>query len=588
MKSVIFLLALLALTVSQLSAQRFKNPKGHEFWVGFMDNSIELPQQDTIDFGGLDLGLHISVDQPTDIVIEVPLLGFSKTISVEAYASFHFQDDPDAKNMELLRKIFNRKSDVIQKNGIRVYSPIRKQFYLTAMNRRAFTTDASIALPNWAWGTEYYVMSYTNNRNNQNFARSQFLLVGLDDSTVVEITPKSRITSGASGRQKDIPYTIVLNRGETYQAQGVNDLSGSHIVSTKPVALFAGNLCTDVGGIPACDHLYEAVLPVPDAVLEDRFKKYILSGNKKPSPTSNGADIYRFYAMKPNTTIIVHTENLVKDTLRLAQAGDYTDKRYQTLFNKTTYLVEADQPIMVSQLNIGGGSGGTGPTDPFMLNYIPMDAAQSYNGNIFFMDLRTNYHQAYNGWRHYLNLAIPTANIASATLNDKPITTYKHSIATVSGEPNWSVVTVEFWYHEELSAIPNRYKLQCEECMAYFYGQAAYDSYGTSPQVGTYPVMNYTPTGNPEPIASPKPSTTLALSANPITEDTKINLNLVKATAVELSLYDLTGRTVWSKTGNYGNEAVSIPLDVKDLKAGIYLLKVSTDYDQKSLKVIVK
>jgi hypothetical protein len=206
------------------------------------------------------------------------------------------------------------------------------------------------------------------------------------------------------------------------------------------------------------------------------------------------------------------------------------------------------------------------------------------------MELGTNKHQAYNGWWHYLNLALPTANIATAKLNDKPITSYKHWVASVSGDPNWSVVTVEYHYFEDepMLRIPNRYKLQCEECMAYFYGQAAYDSYGTSPQVGTYPVMNYTPTGNAEPVPSPKPTTSIALSANPITEDTKINLHLVKATSVEMSLYDLTGRTIWSKTGTYGIGSASIPLDVKDLKAGIYLLKVSTDYDQKSLKVLVK
>jgi|GEM_PF-2613858 len=586
MKSLIFLFALLALTVSQLSAQRFKNPKGHEFWVGFMDNSIDI-DSDTINFNGLDLSLHISVDQPTDIVIEVPLLGFSKTISVQEYASFHFQDDPESKRMELLRKVFNRTSDVIQKNGIRVYSPTRKQFYLNALNRRPFTTDAAIALPNWAWGTEYYVMSYTERRDLQNLFRSEFLLVGLDDSTIVEITPKSRIFSkNGRDRERNVPYTIVLNRGETYQGIGNNDLSGSHIVSNKPVALYAGNQCTNVGSIPACEHLVEACLPVPDDALEDRFKRYILLGNKKPSSASNGTDLYRFYAMKPNTKIIIHKQNLTTETYLLKEAGDFETKRYRTSVDSLAYLVEADQPIMVSQLNIGHGSG-IG-TEPFMLHYIPMDAAQSYNGNIFFMELRNSGYPEYDGWRHYLNLAIPTANIASAKVNDMPITSYKHSIATVSGEPNWSVVTIEFWYHEEQSAIPNRYKLKCEECMAYFYGQAAADSYGTSPQVGTYPVMNYTPTGNPEPIASPKPSTTLALSANPITDDTKINLNLVKATIVEMTLYDLTGRTVWSKTGNYGNEAVSIPLDVKDLKAGIYLLKITTDYDQKTLKVLVK
>lgn len=586
MKSVIFLFALLALTVGQLSAQRFKNPKGHEFWVGFMDNVV-LSGHDTINFKNLDLSLHISVDEPTDVVIEVPLLAFSKTIRVEGYSAFRFNDDLDAIQKDMIRKIFNLSSDEIQKNGIRVYSPQRKQFHLMILNRYPFTTDAAIALPNWAWGTEYYVMSYTESRDLQNFARSEFLIVSLDDSTVVEITPKARIISRMGNRAPQIPYTIILNRGETYQAICQGNLSGSHIVSNKPIALYAGNQCTDVGGIPACDHLFEAVFPVPDAAIEDRFKRYILSGNKKPSSASNETDMYRFYAMKPNTTIIIHKQNMVQETLKIAEAGGHVTNLYRTLIDNVAYLVEADQPIMISQLNTGGGNGNA-ITDPFMLNYIPMDAAQSYNGNIFFMDLRTNYHQAYNGWWHYLNLAIPTANIASATLNDKPLTTYKHSIATVSGEPNWSVVTVEFWYHEEQSAIPNRYKLQCEECMAYFYGQAAYDSYGTSPQVGTYPVMNYTPTGNPEPIASPKPSTTLALSANPITEDTKINLNLVKATAVELSLYDLNGRTVWSKTGNYGNEAVSIPLDVKDLKAGIYLLKITTDYDQKSLKVLVK
>jgi hypothetical protein len=92
--------------------------------------------------------------------------------------------------------------------------------------------------------------------------------VATENNTQVKIDPSADTYGGIPAHQS---IAFVLNAGEVYQVKskdllltsGTNDLTGSHITSNHPVAVFAG---TYVSGIPNpnynSNHLYEEMPPV--------------------------------------------------------------------------------------------------------------------------------------------------------------------------------------------------------------------------------------------------------------------------------------------------------------------------------------
>ena len=92
--------------------------------------------------------------------------------------------------------------------------------------------------------------------------RAGFAIVATDDSTFVTITPSINIVNHLAG----IPFTIFLNRGQTYYCEalnqvGINKPAGTKIESTKLIAVTVKddmvdlNLATDGGADLAADQL---------------------------------------------------------------------------------------------------------------------------------------------------------------------------------------------------------------------------------------------------------------------------------------------------------------------------------------------
>ena len=91
-----------------------------------------------------------------------------------------------------------------------------------------------------ALGTDFVVPMQTsfNNGNYNPVARSGFDIVATEDNTTITITPSADIIGHGAG----VPFTIVLNKGETYSAVAVGGNAadrpaGSIIVADKPIAV---------------------------------------------------------------------------------------------------------------------------------------------------------------------------------------------------------------------------------------------------------------------------------------------------------------------------------------------------------------
>jgi len=110
-----------------------------------------------------------------------------------------------------------------------------------------------------ALGKEFYT-PFNNLWNNGNYAPVQpysaIDIVAIEDNTQITITPTANIVGG---HPAFIPFTITLNRGQTFSCLATSQsaaghLGGTHIVSNKPIAVtikddsVAGNVCRDLIG----------------------------------------------------------------------------------------------------------------------------------------------------------------------------------------------------------------------------------------------------------------------------------------------------------------------------------------------------
>ena len=202
-------------------------------------------------------------------------------------------------------------SDTERNKGIRVRATDpSKTLVVSGMNYESYTVDSFLALPTGPVREEYTYISNSmlwTNRSGDTFP-SLILLVGTQDNTVLTITPTEYVVIPYDLRDPNNPqyfvhpgqsYTVSLNALETYQIESNLDLTGSRIVSNKPLSVFAGHECTDVpGGVTACDHLFEQV---PPTNTWGRF--FFLVPSESSYRTS--PEWYRIVSSKPSTTVSI-------------------------------------------------------------------------------------------------------------------------------------------------------------------------------------------------------------------------------------------------------------------------------------------
>ena len=263
--------------------------------------------------------------------------------------------------------------------GIRVATTNPSQsITVSGMNYEEGTADAFLALPSGPVLQEYTYITNSMlwmNRTGINFP-SLILLVGTEDNTAVTITPTEYVTipydlRDINNQQAIIhpgqSYTVTLNRLETYQIESSQDLTGTWVVSNKPLSVFAGHECTDVPeGVTACDHLFEQV---PATATWGRFFFLVSSDSVgRISP-----ELYRIVTSRPSTTVTITCYSL-QESLHSFSYHAYIEpvggfEQFQMERDNYCYAA-ADKPVLVMQYAYGG-SANNDVGDPFMMMTIP-------------------------------------------------------------------------------------------------------------------------------------------------------------------------------------------------------------------------
>lgn len=365
----ILIFCLLLVGVPQLfSVPKYSSYEGTHFFVGFMQNEIEIDPR----YGGLHLKLFIFPSYTTDITIIFP------NDSILFYSNVS-----PSKNLEIEVPIVfeNFESEVVRKKAVEIIStnPILVYGFTT----QYLTSDAYTAIPVEKWGKEYVIISYPNDQYTtptdvpldpadslyrKTPRQSEFLILSAYDSTEITFYPKAITEKGV---QINYPKTVLLHKGQTYLVKsfpfvkGYGDLSGTVVRGNKPFGVISGHVRTAIPQnlVPKWDsknHLCEMLMPT-----NSWGREFITV----PFGTSPIGDLVKITSYFANTTVTA-----------ISSSGTQTfvlNSNYDVL--EIPYVAEpvkwiSDKPIQMAQFIMHSGSDWDSPNyDPAMTLIPPIE-----------------------------------------------------------------------------------------------------------------------------------------------------------------------------------------------------------------------
>lgn len=362
--------------------------KGTEFLVGFLANFALAPVPPRAE-------LHLTSEVATSVTVQYPVRTptFQATVDVEPGEITVVQLPPSAHS--------GWTPGAIRDNAVRVSSPDEVAMYL--VNRGPATSDAALALPVDALGTEYFVTTYRGGGLVET-DRSEFLVAGQLDDTRVTITPKGSVLRPGGGvAQAGVPFEVTLQRGQGVRIEGLSrniDLTGTRIQSDRPISVLNGNKCTNIpSNKNACDHIFETAHPV---------HAWGTSALVTNLPFRQKGSIYRVLAAEDGTE--VRLDGALQTTLNRGQF-------FETPSLPGSHRFEANRPIFVTQYMTGHSEDQPFPGfsigDPSMVNMIPPD---QYLNEHTFATVGGNQFDF-----HFLSVIAPDSSLGSVLLDGAPM-----------------------------------------------------------------------------------------------------------------------------------------------------------------------
>lgn len=196
---------------------------------------------------------------------------------------------------------------------------------------------------------------------------SFFSVVATQPGTVVQITPSVPTRSGPGmPALAAVTWTSgTLSAFQTLHISASGDLTGSHVVANKPVAVFAGHPCLSLGIFAGCDHASDQLIPT-----EEADARYVACSSGPARSGAPARDRIEIIATAPNTVV---TLTPPPPPPGLATFVLPTIGSRRTVIVDQDTLVESNGPkIHVTQFYDDGGSAGSGRTgDAAMIAHIP-------------------------------------------------------------------------------------------------------------------------------------------------------------------------------------------------------------------------
>ena len=288
--------------------------------------------------------------------------------------------------------LFRSGIHIVSKNPVVVYSHILN----------SARSGSTLVLPTKVLGREYVVASYkstgnivpTTGNGAEQQKNSEFEIIATEDSTKVEITPTN--ADYLNHHPANVTFDTILNKGDVYQYQSFEDLTGTKIRSVatstltcKKIAVYSGSTWTAMGcsNAGSGDNLYQQLFP------SSSWGKHYFT-----SPSKNRKyDIFRILVQDPTALVYVNgtalnTATLIKNSFyEISTSGDNT---YRDIYS--------DKPISVLQYFITMSCDGSSAGDPEMIALNPIE--QTLNDITVMSARRDLTPPNTNITNHYLNI----------------------------------------------------------------------------------------------------------------------------------------------------------------------------------------
>lgn len=407
---------------------------GKEFWFGFMSNGQDGGDQNKLE-------IYVTSKYNTNGILTFPASGYTVNFSVIAneVTTLHIPNDI-AEHIT---------SETVENRGILIEtSQDVSVFYL---NYSLYSSDATNILSRQSLGINYMINSFDGLPSGSPFL-SEFLIVATEDNTTIEIVPS---VNTRGGHHANTPFTVLLNRGQSYQVQAVIstlDVSGTLVRATstsgecRPFAVFSGHESTYSS--PTCsasDHICAQNIPI-----ESWGKEYLVA----PYLTSS----YRIKILAKDSNSIININGTNVDTLDAGQS-------YNNFYNSVTPLsITCNNNISVIQLMSGDNCSGS-KGDPSMIILYPRNQLiDSVTFGVYHSNYTTN---------HFINIISHTSDINQISING--VNLNPSIFIPFTYNPNYSYAQISLNQSDNTVIAPNGI-----QGYVYGYGNHTFESYSYS------------------------------------------------------------------------------------------------------------
>ncbi|XP_013401850.1 IgGFc-binding protein [Lingula anatina] len=379
---------LIALT-QILAKEDLPDNKGREFIIIFQENSIKRRGRTSEE---LQLFLTTDYEKDVSVNISTPLVPRSQVKRV------HVQRG----SMTEVSLSANIQLEGTKKENKGILITAEEEIVVYGANILSMSTDAFICLPTDILGTTHFIPSWPK---ESKYVGSQIGVVATQDNTMVNFTFPN------DGRNVNVSYrsrwygdgetlSVLLNRYQTMQVQNEVDLTGTKVVSNKPIAVMSGNKRTSVGGGRGTDHLVEAIPPV-----NTWGKRFVTV----PTAEDREGDFFRVLGGKAGTEVTVRATVNSTITKYQLNAGQFLTLDVPS----EEYLyIESNQSILITQFC--KTSKRSVKKDPFMM-YIP--PIEQFASDYTFATVPAGYYPFTN----FVGVVIKTTEISGLRLDNQTI-----------------------------------------------------------------------------------------------------------------------------------------------------------------------
>jgi len=342
----------------------------------------------------LELDAEVRIYQPAN------LAGLDTTFTVPALTTVSINATNWIDDLE------NKPGGIVLNKGIHITSTNLITVYYD--EDQYWNQDIFALKGNNALGMEFYTPFNSQWRNGvyNPLPYSSIDIVATEDNTVITVTPTANIVGHPAG----VPFSITLNRGETYSCLATSQmaaghLGGTHITSTKPIAVTLKDDsvwaqpqgCKDLIGdqtVPIVNAEGKRIVGYEYIVMRGKINLINPSASPPdPDGVPTGERIF-IMATEPNTEVYI-------DGVLMATINNPGEQFVYEIRNNSTH-VEGDKPIMVLHSSGFGCElgGAVLPTIDGCTGSVEVSFTRSTNRD-FYLNIMT-YDAAKNGFTmHY-------------------------------------------------------------------------------------------------------------------------------------------------------------------------------------------